>query len=370
MIIVLQDSLVMAPYTVFSHRLEGDARAEYTGTVLLQHWMLAAFTFLSLGLAGALLWIGFGSEQMAPVLLALALGTPLVLMREFRRRLAFAQLQMGTALVLDVAVLILQLVILAALAAWGAMSAVTAHGTVGLACALCGGVGLLLIRRSVIIRRSKAAGELRRSWVFGRWIVCGQMVGVVHGFVLYWLLGLMLGTTATGVFAACMTVVTLSNPFILGMSNVLGPDLARAFARGGRDEVRRVAGKNTLILGGIMAGFVGLVALFGNDLMRLFYGSEYTGHGLTIFLMALGLMVSALGIPSDHGLRALERPALAFRASLAGLMTTLVTASLLAVWWGMPGAACGALAGSIVAIVVRVSSFLSLLRPAEKGATP
>jgi hypothetical protein len=51
-------------------------------------------------------------------------------------------------------------------------------------------------------------------------------------------------------------------------------------------------------------------------------------------------------------------------------MTTLVTASLLAVWWGMPGAACGALAGSIVAIVVRVSSFLSLLRPAEKGATP
>jgi O-antigen/teichoic acid export membrane protein len=362
LIICLQDSLVMAPYTVFSQRLEGDAQAEYAGSALLLHRILALVALVGLGAAAGVLWLTSGSSRLVQVLFVLSLATPLILMREFRRRLAFAHLQVGPAAIIDVAVMVLQLASLGVLAILGAVSAVTAHGTVGLACALSGGFGLLLIRRNMIVRRETAISELRRSWVFGRWIVCGQMIGVVHGFALYWLLALMLGASATGVFAACMTVVLLSNPFILGMSNILGPHLARAFANGGRDEVRRVAAKNTLILGGMMAGFVALVALFGNDVMRLFYGSEYSGNGLTISLLGLGVLATALGIPTDHGLRALERPDLAFRASFVGLAVTLIAASLLAVWWEMPGAACGAMAGSIAGTAVRVLSFLPLVR--------
>jgi O-antigen/teichoic acid export membrane protein len=367
LIVCLQDSLVMAPYTVFSQRLEGEEQAEYAGSALLQHRMLALVALIGLGLGGGILWLISGPSRVVQVLLVLSLATPLILMREFRRRHAFAHLQMGAAVWVDGTVMLLQLGALGTLAFLGGMSAVSAHGTVGVACAISGVFGLLLIRQSMTIRRERALGDLRRSWAFGRWIVCGQMIGVVHGFVLYWLLGLMLGTTATGVFAACMTVVTLSNPIILGMSNVLGPQLARAFATGGKEEVRRVAGRNTLILGSLMAGFVALVVLFGNDAMRLFYGSEYSGNGLTISFLALGVLATALGIPTDHGLRALERPDLAFRASLVGLVVTLIAASILAVWWGMPGAACGAMVGSIAGVAVRVLSFLPLVSSDLKG---
>src|SRR5205814_9957239 len=113
------------------------------------------------------------------------------------------------------------------------------------------------------VRRERVLPELRRSWAFGRWIVLGQLVGVVHGFVLYWLLAAMKGTTATGAFAACMTVVTLSNPFILGIANVLGPRAARAFTTGGPQEARDVGRKPTLLLDGVMTALAGLVALGG-----------------------------------------------------------------------------------------------------------
>jgi O-antigen/teichoic acid export membrane protein len=363
LIVCLQDSLVMAPYTVFTQRLEGEERAEYAGSVLLHHRILAALTVLGLALAGTLLWFLPGSPRLAQVLLVLAVATPMILMREFRRRMSFAHMHMSSALTLDAATAFLQLLTLAALAFCGAMSAVTAQGTVGLACGVTAGIALILSRGSFVIRRDKAVRELRRSWTFGRWIVCGQFISAVHGFVLYWLLAVLLGATVTGVFAACMTIVTLSSPFILGMSNLLGPRTARAFTEGGRDELRRVVLKAALVLGACLAAFVGLVTLFGDDLMRLLYdGKEYGGHGLTISLLALGVLANSVSIPADYGLRTLERPALSFRASLAGLLVTLVASTLLALWWGMLGAALGALAGSIIGTLIRLISFWLVLR--------
>jgi O-antigen/teichoic acid export membrane protein len=367
LIVCVQDSLIAAPYTVFGNQLEGPARAEYAGTVLVHHWLLSLAALLGLAMAGSALLAGSDFSLLGAVLLVLSGAVPFVLMREFRRRLAFAHLHVGSALALDSCVTVLQLGLLAALALSGALTAVTGHAAVGLACALVGGVALIAARKSFVIRRSRVVDGMRRGWNFGRWIVLGQLVGVAHGFVLYWLAAMLEGVAAAGVIAACMTVVTLSNPFVLGVSNLLGPHAAQAYATGGCQQVRRVVARATLWLGAVMASFTGAVFLAGPAILRLLYGRDYSGYGLTVSLLALATLAGSLGIAFDHGLRVLERPDLAFRVGLMGFTVTLVSAALLTFWWGTAGAAGGYLLGSTTGTAARAIAFRALLARANGG---
>lgn len=354
MIISVLDALIAMPYTIYANRLEGAARAEYRGVVLLQCGLLSALAAFVLAGGGMAISTGIGPQGLAPVLYVLSAAIPFYILREFARQFAFAHLNSKTALQLDLCVGTLQIVCIAALAAGGILSAVTAYAAIGAVYAVVALTWLILSRNDFVVQRDKIFPVIRQNLTFGGWILAGRIVAQLNSDILVlWLIAFVLGSKATGIFAACMTVVHLSNPFVIGMGQVLTPRVAQAFADNGLREVQRVARKATLFMGLALSGFCIGAFLFGDEALRIFYGSQYDGNSHTITVLSVSILASALSMPAASSLLVLERPDVSLKASATGLLLTMTVASVLVFPLGVLGVAWGLLCGQIGASAVR-----------------
>ena len=90
LLVSVQESLVTAPYTVFRERLRGWRRNEYAGRVLVQQGVLALLA--AVGLAAM---VGLSGVVHRDMTLIVAAVVPLVLLRDFCRRLGFAHGRIG-----------------------------------------------------------------------------------------------------------------------------------------------------------------------------------------------------------------------------------------------------------------------------------
>lgn len=361
LVLSVQQSLVTAPYTVYCHRTREGGQAEYAGSVLLHSAALMIVAML--GLAGWSLaaGAGFGPPRLAGVVWVLVGTAPCLLLRDFARGYALAHLRVPTVLALDGAVAAGQVIGLAGLAVCGRLTAGGAFLVMGLSCLPVAAGWLVAARREFAPRPAAARGELRRSWSFAKWVFAGQMVANLNSDVfIVWLLAVVLGKGATGVFAACFTVVLFSNPFILGVNQILTPQIAHAFAAGGRDELRRVARKADLLVVGVMSLFCLVVMVWGGTALRLIYGAEYAGHQATVTVLALAILASNASMGAGKGLWVLDRPDANLMARLVGLAVTVAVASCLIGRWEVFGVACGWLAGSVADSAARYIAFARL----------
>ena len=348
------ETLIAMPYTIYANRLEGAARAGYRGAVLLQSGLLSVLAALLLAGWGMAISIGFGPQGLGPVLYVLSTAIPFYILKEFARQLSFAHLNSKTALQLDLCAGTLQIACIATLAAVGLLSAVTAFVAIGAANAGVALTWLILSRNDFVVQRNQILPVIRRNLSFGGWILAGRIVGQLNSDILVlWLMAFVLGNKATGIFAACTTIVRMSNPFVLGMGQVLTPRVTQAFAAGGLPEVRRVARKAAILMGVALSGFCLGVFFFGGEALRIIYGSQYGGYSHTITVLSVSIMAFALSMPAASGLLALERPDVSFKANVIGLLLTVTVASALVFPLGVLGVAWGLLSGEISALAVR-----------------
>jgi O-antigen/teichoic acid export membrane protein len=358
----VQESLISLPYTIYWRRSGQEARAEYAGNVLIHQGMLSVLAVVVLAVTAVLLRLAGTVPGLATVTGVLAVMIPFAMLREFGRRFAFAHLHMTKTLLLDLAVAAMQLAGLSWLAFSGVLSAATAFVATGAACALTGMLWLYLARESFVLREGHVRRTMQRSWALGKWLFASQVALFVQAYISYWLLAWTVGTAATGVYAACMTVVLFSNPLILGLSNILAPRAALALAQGGGAKLRRDVLRDTLLLGGAMILFCTVVLFAGEDVMRLLYhGQQYEGHGHTVTVLALAMLASAVGMPAANGLATIERPDAVFRTALFAVVLSVVLMWFMVAEWGLAGAAYGFLAGNLAASVGRWVAFLALV---------
>ena len=362
-LMVIHESLVWTPYTVYCHRKASHEQPLYAGSALAMQGLFTMAGMVLLALAASVQPLGIGPAGLAAVLWVLVAVAPCYLLREFVRRWLLARLQVAAVLVLDVAVTVLQFAGFFVLWRTSLLSAATVFAAVGAACLIPSALWLLGARRRFRIRRAAVRGELRRHWSFGRWICASQITDAAHNYALHWLLALAVGTAATGVYAACSSIVLIFNPLILGIGSVLGPRAAQVYAEGGRTEVCRVVWKTTALLTAAMSVLCAGLVLFGEAALRLLYhGAEYAGHGPIITLLALATLAGTISFAADHGMRVLERPDLNFKVRSLGLGVTLLVAASLVGMWGVLAAAIGRLCGMSLASGVQCALFARLTR--------
>ncbi|MGI9516355.1 MAG: lipopolysaccharide biosynthesis protein [Pirellulaceae bacterium] len=365
--ISVQQSLISAPHTIFVIRQQkGRERQEYNGSTLVQFFALNATIIVALGVIAGVLLAGVGSQDRATLLLLLLLVCPAVLIREFGRRFLFADFRVGSALILDASIAVLQLGLLWLLVVSEWLTGRTALIAVALACAVSGVVWLVASWPAFQVSRGKILPEVRRNWGFGRWIFGGQVSVALVMVMLNWMLAGFKGDAATGAFGACMMLILLANPFILGIQNILSPKMAEAMHEGGRSDVRRMVFASTLVLASVMAVYTLLVAVFGDWVIQFIYGDEFAGNQTTIRLLAAGAFALAVGVSANHGLRALERPEINFYATATGLLVATTCAVLLIPEWGPAGAAAGYLVGCTITAIIRFAGLLHV-SAAPKG---
>ena len=361
LVINLQSALITAPFTVFSPRLEGNAYARYFGSTLLHHLGLSVLVIFGLT-AGALLSRESGANGLASVLWILVGVSAFIMLREYARQICFASLTLKTALVLDSSVSLFQLGGLLTLAYLGVLSASFAYLIIGIGCGISGVTWVFIRRSNYALRPREAILDLGRNWALAKWLVAGALAFAVSQQSYPWLLAAYHGNAATGVLSACMGVLFVANPFLIGMGNFLGPKVAHAFADGGTRHLESVVTKGTLFFALTMGIFCLTMILFGGSFVVLVYGSQYAGNGPVVGVLALSQFASAVTFPANYGLNALERPDIGFGSYLLALGVTFTLGLFLVKSLGPMGVACGLLAGNVTASVYRYFGFKTQLR--------
>ena len=357
----IQGSLISLPYSIQLHRSQGTP-AENAGSSLAYSGLLSALATIILTVTALGLFAGGAQSLLMAMTWALAAVMPFALFREFFRRFAFTHLQMARVLLLDVAVASIQLSLLGWLGLTGRMSAVTACGSIGISCGVAAVGWFYLARDDFAIRVGQIPATIKHSWGLGKWLLVNQIMVQVQRYATYWLSVVIAGAAVTGVYAACMSIVSFGNPLMFGLGNILTRKLVLAWTEGGGAGLRRQAIRDLLLLCAVLAPFCLLIMFEGENMMHfLYHGNEYEGHGHTITVLAFAIFASGaggVGMPASNALAIMERPRAVVVVSAAGAVLTVVLVWWLMAVWGLLGAAYGLL---LVNLFVSVGLWLEFL---------
>ena len=362
LVVGAQDSLISSAYAIYANRMAEADRRRYAGGTLLQTLLLVLPAACGLLAAAACGWLGLGPAWLPNWSAALALLVPLALWRQFGRKMAFAHHQPERTATIDGLVLLIQLSALAWLGFAGRLNAVAAFAAVAAAYLAATLVWWRLSRREYDLHGADWAGDLRRNWRLGKWVLAGRMVSLTQTYVIHWLLGLF-STRAVGVFAACLNIVSISNLLLFAAGNVLEPRMARAYHEGGVAQVQRIARLVMLGMAAVMTLFAAAVLLAGDWAMSVLYaGEDFVGHAHALTVLAAAMFIDAAALGASQALRVLERPQVNFRANLAGLACTLIVGCCAMPAAPVLGGAYAYLAGNLVGSGIRVVAYRRIVR--------
>jgi O-antigen/teichoic acid export membrane protein len=367
LMLAVQESLIAIPYTIFGARLKGVRHLQYSGAALCQCAALATCVATILAVVAVSLPLVHGDTSLARVVAALAIVAPLWLIREFGRRYLFAHMQNTKVVVMSIVATTTQLTALSFLAVTDRLSAVTALFAIGLGSGIAGFGWLWLSRRSFRFDRVHSKYFLLRNWVLGRWILASQGTSVLAANMMPWLIVLWLGLTATGIFAACDSILRFANPIIISLTNVLTPRASISFSDGGKPALRRIVWKASALLGLFLSAFCVLLAVAGQFILSRSFGDSYSAYWATLVVLGLNQLICRLALAPGRALVVLERADIMLYAEVAAFGTSLIAATVLIPLYGVLGAALALLAGSLPFTAVTIGAYLAVMRDGEGG---
>lgn len=361
-VVNLQDGLISTPYMVYSPRLKGSMRAQYTGSTLIHQLTLSALVIPALAMVGVVLSLGVGLQDLAPVVWALVTLIMFILLRDYVRRICFANLRMKTALVLDSCVAFLQICGLLLLAYLELLSASRAYWVVGTACGIAASIWLLSNRKMFVVKIHQTIPDFRQSWSLGKWVLASTLLWALSMNFYPWILAAFHGTTATGVWAACLGIVAISKPILTGVQNFLGPKIAHTYATDGSIASSRYVWMSSAVYSFLITPVCIVLLFFGGVIVVWFYGDKYAGNSLLVSLLAVNLVVTAAAFPFSYALLAMGRADVDFAINFLALFILLTIGLWLVKSFGPLGTAGGLLVGNTAASAVRCVAFAILTR--------
>lgn len=355
--IAFQESLVIVPYMVFwTNHAEGEARRQYLGSVLW-HSLLLSGAIAAAFAIGATALLAAGFDRFAIVMLLLAAACPCVLLREFARRIVYAERNTDVAVAISGGVGACQLGVMAAiyLALGGKLTATAAFVALAASSLAGGGAWLWFNRRKMQLRGAKIKESFAQNWTLGGWSLGTQVSEIVALYMYPWLLALVVDEQTVGVYAACAVLGAVLLPLHIALSNVLVPELVHVQRYAGVAATRRLTRQATLALGGVMVAFCAGVAAVSDQLVPWVYGDKFAGFegtAATLMVVALSQLVAGAALPASRALLVFNCPQAIFYSQLTGIVVSIALGIPLIVRMGIVGAAYASLAGAAARAVL------------------
>ena len=366
LVISVADTLIATPYTyLHAHTpIEGRDRLAFAGAAG------AALVGGAAALALTLLWWRDWSAlaHLWPVLPGVVL---LTVLREFLRRHLLVSRRYGALFVCDASLALLQVSAVLGLAFWGRITAFNAVAAVGSASAvsIVTTTGLRWLPPIAVGRQALRylPQFLRESWRFGRWLFMGGLCHVGSVQLYPWLAMASGGVRQAGLYAACLSVVGLINPLLLGLSNYFRPRFMQELGSPPRSAVfAAYVAKRAAVF--VLPALVWAVALvvFGSSALELLYGAEFRGGGTALSWMGWGTLAVAVAAPVQLALLALYAPAT--NLAYHGFNLTLLVAASWLGWGGLTVTRLGQFFGAInvlatLLLIMLLRARLKVLKP-------
>ena len=303
---------------------------------------------------------GAGPRGLGPVLWALVAAIAFILLREYARRVCFARLRLLTVFLFDGCIAAGQIGGLLLLAHFRQLSASRAYWAIGVACGIALGWWLWSDRVFYRPRIGESRADLKKNWVFGKWVFASGLVWAVSMNLYPWFLAAFRGTASTGVWAACLGVVSVGNPAVLGIHNLVGPKIAHEYAAAGSKALRRLVLKVTAAISLPVSLLCLALIVWGGRLMALLYGRQYAGNSRVVAILALSVLISAPAFCFSRALYATERADLDFLVNFAALFVMVTMGFWLVRTFGPLGAAFGLLAGNFATAALKAGAYLRI----------
>jgi O-antigen/teichoic acid export membrane protein len=350
--------LTTTPYTVFSPQLKRSRRRRYLGSILV-HQLLLSLIFALAMAAGALLssWKGWLSHGLSNVMMITAGVIVFIGLREFVRRVSFAELKLGWALSVDVVACLAQAGGLLLLLHFDTLTASRTFILLGISSAAAAAGWLVLNRRAFRTETRLFGQDLKRNWSFAKWVLGSGILSTIARYLYPWVLAAFHGISVTGVWAACAAIVALGNPAILGLGNYILPKISNIYAASGVTAMRRDVRRFSILFAAVLLPAVLVLAVGGERIVTGVYGSAYAGNASILLLLGLNMLVNSLTNPYSQGLFSLG---CAKADTLVNVVwvTLLFTAGVAAVRsYAALGAAAALFVSSCVTAAIRVGVF-------------
>lgn len=339
LISTVHTAILSEPMLVFGPGRYRERLPEYLRVVISGHWLMMSAVAGVLGVT-ALVALLFRSRELAYLLAALAVATPLILFQWLARRACYTRLrpQLATAAGTVYAILI----------ALGLYGLLERHWlTAWSALLLMGAASFVATFWLMIVLRVHRSGhedhelppDVRRNhWAYGRWAVGVNALTWVPGNAYALALPLWGGVGGAGALVALFTFVTPMMQFMAALGVLLLPSMAQARARGDVDALVQ-----PLLRGFLLAGLAYwlCVGLGGRWLIQAVYQGKYAELHSSLWLIGLVPISSGAITVLGAALRAAERADTIFWAYVTSSIATLTLGLLLTARLGVMGSAIG-----------------------------
>jgi O-antigen/teichoic acid export membrane protein len=351
-------SLITTPYIVFSPQLSRFRRRRYLGSIFVHQVALAVLFALVIAIGSCLSsWCGWASRGLASVFTTTASIVVFVGVKEFVRRVSFAELNIRSVLFVDGLACVSQIGGVLLLFRLGVLNVSGTLAILGISSAVAAGIWLWLGRHSFRFESLLYERDLRRNWRFAKWTLASGGLSTIARYLFPWMLTAFHGTAVTGLWAACATIVAMSNPAVIGLGNYALPRISNVYARSGAVAMRRTVHRFSLLFFLMLLPVVLALGACGERIVTGVYGMAYSGSALVLFLLGLNLLVNTLTNPYSQGLLSLDC-AKADTQINALCVVLLFTLGIVAVRsYAATGAATALLVSSAITAAVRLAVF-------------
>ena len=357
----LSQALITTPYTVFAPTMGKTERNRYLGSMLVQQVVLAVLIALLMFLT-ILALPHTASRGVGPTVNVAASMLVFISLREFVRRICFADLNIGAAVALDIGACLAQTAGITVLWRTGRLTASATY-------LLLGAISMLVALAWIALNRTHLSMDyrhwlpgLKHNWEFAKWLLASGLVWAVAMYLYPWFLTVFHGAGVTGIWAASSGLVALLNPVLLGRWNYIGPKIAHIYASNGKRALSHYVYRDSMIEVALLLPLAALLFIGGGRILTTMYGAAYTGNGLVIALLALNLLLSAFNYPYTRGLFALNAARMDTIINLAAFAILFTVGIAAANVHGVLGAAAALLLSAVTTTAMRVVAFVRASR--------
>lgn len=202
-------------------------------------------------------------------------------------------------------------------------------------------------------RRWWREGVLRRLLAFSTPIGLYDLVSMAVLYTDFFLLARYVSPHDLGVYGAALQIAIIVRKSRLSFEPALVPVLSQEIRAGREAAVHDSLTKASRWIFALDAGFLLGMAVFGGDLMRLFYGGDFARGGLALFLVSLGYAVNGFFGITENVIM-LQRPYWNLWTWLAGLPIAVTLNVLLIPVWGLAGAGASVVITMVILVSIRI----------------
>ncbi len=339
-------TLVFTPLTILTPRRSGQELRRFHGSTLLQHFGVSIVAMIAFLIAAVI--VRPGDRDMSQALIALAIGVVVVGLRNYARPFSFIMRNPMSAVLVDLAVCVLQIGGVLLLAKFDRLTAASAVGVIAVASALPAVFWLLANRSFFSPGLKRSIDDMRVEWPLTRWVFFSGMVWNA-GMSLYpWLITTLSGTIQVAVWFACYQLAAVANPLLMGLQNFTGPRIAEAFIEHDVPAFKRFVVRTALYTFGLMIGPAILLSIFASPLLTWMSKGQFVGHQLAITLLCAAILLQSVTFALSRGLFALHRADLDLYCNFGPLILLFTGGAWLTWKYGAEGAAMSMLIAQVL----------------------